>query len=324
MARYIFRSVLDRIPVFFGITILSFAILHLPPGEPTDMQTQMNPRATAEVRERLRSFYGLDRPIHIQYLDWIGKLARLDFGESFSSDHRPVLDKIAERLPITIGISFATMTIIFFLSIPFGLIMALKPRLFITRLINTIALVGYSTPSFALSLYLIIIFGVTLSWMPITGIHSIHYSYMSPLGKIQDLSLHLILPISAMVLHSIAFNSWLLKGAFLENYHQDFVTTARAKGLPEQRVIVHHALRNALLPYITILGLSLPALIGGSIIIETIFAIPGMGLLFYTSIMARDYPVVMGILVIGAVLTLLGNLFADLGYALADPRIRTR
>lgn len=356
MLRYILRSLIDRIPVFFGITIISFVILHLPPGEPTDLQTQMNPKATAEVRERIREFYGLDRPLHVQYVDWLGKLMKGDLGRSFSMDHRPVIDKISERLPITITISLIQLILIFLISIPFGLALALIPRFsltrwfqglknlgksggslaaagmavprfvfnFLVRLGNAFSLLCYATPSFALALYLIIIFGMQLSLLPISGIQSVFHSHLSPSARLIDYAGHLILPVSALVLHSLASSSWILRNRFLSEYSQDYVATARSKGLSERKVIVHHTLRNALLPYITLLGLSLPGLIGGSVIIEMIFAIPGMGLLLYQSIMARDYPVVMGILVIASILTLLGNFLADLGYALADPRIRTR
>lgn len=324
MLNYLIKRFLTLIPILLGITVISFLILHLTPGEPTDLQTQLNPRATAEVRERLRAFYGLDRPLHVQYLNWLKRFGRLDFGESFSTDHRPVIEKIGERLPITIGISGLALLLTLLLAIPAGLLSALKPGSFFDRALTSFSFLGFAAPSFFVALLLIILFGLKLGWLPISGIHSIFYSQLTPSAKLLDLARHLLIPIFVITFGSVAFFALFLRGSFLEVYHQDFITTARAKGVPERNVVLHHTLRNALLPLITNLGLSIPGLIGGSVILESIFAIPGMGQLFYTSVMARDYPVIMGILVIGAMLTLMGNLLADVGYALADPRIRAR
>ncbi len=324
MLNYLAKRFLALVPILLGITVISFLILHLTPGEPTDLQTQLNPRATSEVRERLRAFYGLDRPLHVQYLDWLKRFSRLDFGESFSTDHRPVIEKIGERLPITIGISGLALLLTLALAIPAGLLSALKPGSIFDRALTSFSFIGFAAPSFWIALLAIIFFGLKLGWLPISGVHSIFYTQLSSSEKIFDLARHLILPIFVITFGSVAYFALFLRGSFLEVYHQDFITTARAKGVPERNVVIHHTLRNALLPLITNLGLSVPSLIGGSVILESIFAIPGMGQLFYTSVMARDYPVIMGILVIGAILTLLGNLLADLGYALADPRIRAR
>jgi len=187
---------------------------------------------------------------------------------------------------------------------------------------SVVVFVGFAIPTFWLALLLMILFGLHLDWLPISGIRSLNYEYLPPAAAFWDFLQHLILPVSIAAFGGLAGLSRYMRSNMLEVIRQDYITTARAKGLPERIVIYKHALRNAMLPVITLLGLSVPGLIGGSVIFETIFSIPGMGQLFYMSVMARDYPVVMGILVIGAVLTLIGNLLADVSYALADPRIR--
>lgn len=310
------------IPLLIGITIICFTVMHLAPGSPTDLQTQMNPKAGAEMKERLRAMYDLDKPLHQQYLSWISKLVVLDLGRSFSPDNRPVADKILERLPITILINVLSMILIMIVAIPIGVLSAVHQDSLFDKATGIFVFVGFSIPTFWLALLLMILFGITLGWLPISGIRSLNYEYLPPLSAFTDLIKHLILPVLISAFGGLAGLSRYMRSSMLEVIRQDYITTARAKGLSERVVIYKHALRNALLPIITILGLSIPGLIGGSVIFETIFAIPGMGQLFYMSVMARDYPVIMGILVIGAVLTLLGNLIADVSYALADPRIR--
>jgi peptide/nickel transport system permease protein len=296
--------------------------MHLAPGSPTDLQTQMNPRVSAEAKERLRTMYELDKPLHQQYWSWVKKLAVLDLGKSFSSDHRPVADKILERLPITILLNILSMLLILLIAIPIGILSAVHQDSPFDKITSVFVFVGFAIPTFWLALLLMIFFGVNLSWLPISGIRSLNYEYLPAGAAFWDLIKHLILPVLLSAFGGLAGLSRYMRSNMLEVIRQDYIMTARAKGLSERVVIYKHALRNALLPVITILGLSIPGLIGGSVIFETIFAIPGMGQLFYMSVMARDYPVVMGILFIGAALTLLGNLIADVSYAVADPRIR--
>jgi len=322
LIRYILRRLMIMVPLLIGITIICFAVIHIAPGSPTDLQTQMNPRASAEAKERLRAMYDLDKPLYQQYLLWVGRLARLDMGISFSQDHRPVADKILERIPITITLNLLSIALIMSVAIPIGILSAVRQNSLFDRLAGLFVFVGYSIPSFWLGLLLMIFFGNYLGWLPISGIRSLNAEYLSPPQAFLDLISHLVLPVFLLAFSGLAGLSRYMRSNMLEVIRQDYITTARAKGLSERTVIFKHALRNALLPVITILGLSIPELIGGSVIFESIFVIPGMGQLFYGSVMARDYPVIMGILVIGAVLTLLGNLIADISYALADPRIR--
>lgn len=322
MTAYLLRRIAMLVPLMLGITLITFTVIHLAPGEPVDMQMAMNPKVGKEARDRLTKFYGLDKPLPEQYFTWLGRLARLDLGRSFSSDNRPVLDKIKERLPITLSLNLIALMIEFGLAIPIGVLAAVKRDTILDKGITVFVFLGFAVPTFWLALLLMYLFGVKLNWLPISGLHTLGYESYSWFGRFWDLTKHLILPICVASFGSFAGVSRYMRSAMLQVIGQDYITTARAKGLSERIVIWKHALRNALLPLITLLGFSIPGLIGGSVIFETIFAIPGMGQLFYQGVMSRDYPVVMGILVIGAFLTLLGNLIADISYALADPRIR--
>ncbi len=320
---YILKRLGLMVPMLLGITLISFMVIHLAPGTPTDMQTTMNPKASLEAQKRLRELYGLDKPLMVQYTDWLSRLTRLDFGRSFSPDRRPVWDKIKERIGITLGLNLMSLIIILVVSIPIGVIAAYRAHSWFDQATTLFVFFGFAMPTFWLALLLIMFFGVYLDWLPISGLTSLNFSQLSFWRKVQDLGAHVTLPVLVAAFGGLAGMSRYMRANMLEVIRQDYITTARAKGLPERVVIFKHALRNALLPVITILGLSVPGLIGGSVIFESIFAIPGMGQLFYGAVMARDYPLVMGELVIGAVLTLVGNMLADVGYALVDPRIRT-
>jgi len=310
------------IPLLLGITLVCFFVMHLAPGLPTDLQTQMNPKSTVEMKERLKTLYELDKPVHEQYWSWIKKLSHGDLGISFSSDHRPVAAKIMERLPITIILEFLSLIIIIAIAVPIGVLSAVHQDSIFDKVTGVLVFIGFAVPTFWLALLMMIFFGIHLGWLPISGLRSLNYEYLTLWAQFVDLAKHLVLPVFISAFGGLAGLSRYMRANMLEVIRQDYIMTARAKGLSERDVIYKHALRNALLPAITILGLSIPGLIGGSVIFETIFAIPGMGQLFYMSVMARDYPTVMGILLIGAILTLLGNLIADVSYALADPRIR--
>ena len=319
---YILKRLGLMVPMLLGITLISFVVIHLAPGTPTDMQTTLNPKASLEAQKRLREIYGLDKPLLVQYRDWLTRLAHLDFGRSFSPDRRPVWDKIKERIGITLSLNLMSMIIILVVSIPIGVIAACRAHSWFDQATTLFVFFGFAMPTFWLALLLMMFFGVYLDWLPISGLTSLNFRQFTFWQKVQDLGAHVTLPVLVAAFGGLAGMSRYMRGNMLEVIRQDYIITARAKGLPERVVIFKHALRNALLPVITILGLSVPGLIGGSVIFESIFAIPGMGQLFYGAVMARDYPLVMGELVIGAVLTLVGNMLADVGYALVDPRIR--
>jgi peptide/nickel transport system permease protein len=323
MLWYALRRLVLAVPLLVGITFISFAVIHLAPGEPVDLQAgNLDAKSSAQARQLLREMYGLDQPITTQYWNWLGRLARLDFGRSFSPDGRPVLHKIRERLPVTLLLNIAELAIIVALAIPIGMASATRQYSLFDKVTTVFVFVGFATPDFWLALLLMILFGVELGWLPISGLRSLNWEYLSFWGRQWDFASHLLLPVLVATFGGLAGFSRYMRQSMLEVIRQDYIQSARAKGLAERVVIGKHALRNAMLPLVTILGLSLPGLIGGSVIVESIFAIPGMGQLMVQAVFERDYPVIMGNLVIVAVLTLVANLLADVAYGLVDPRIR--
>ena len=322
MVLFALRRLVISVPLLVGITFVSYLVISLAPGGPLDFLTPEDPNASAEVKRRLIEEFGLDQPIYVQYGSWLSRAVRLDFGRSFLPDGKPVLTKIGERLPITLLLNVIEMLIIVGLAVPIGVLSATRQYSLYDKVTTVFVFIGFATPDFWLALLLMILFGLQLGWLPISGLRSLNFEYLSFWTQQWDFLSHLVLPITVATFGGLAGFSRYMRQSMLEVTRQDYVQTARAKGLSERVVIGKHALRNALLPVVTILGLSLPGLIGGSIIVETIFAIPGMGQLMVQSVFSRDYPVVMGNLVIVATLTLVANLVADVAYGLVDPRIR--
>jgi len=260
--------------------------------------------------------------LYEQYWRWLQRLAVLDFGQSFSADGRAVLDKISERIPVTLWINVLAMLLIIAIANPIGVASAVRRDSLFDKAMTLFVFIGFAIPSFWLGLLLMIGLGVNLNWLPISGLHDYSWQQMSFWQQQSDMLKHLILPVFVSAIGGLAGMSRFMRTGMLDVIRADYITTARAMGVPEGNIRYRLALKNAMLPIITLLGLSIPGLIGGSVIVEQLFSLPGMGLLFYESVLSRDYPLVMGIVVIGAVLTLLGNLVADLSYAWADPRIR--
>jgi peptide/nickel transport system permease protein len=322
MGLFVVRRLLLVVPLLIGITFISFIVISLAPGGPLDFLEVENPDLSPDVKRQLTELYGLDKPLVVQYGSWLARVARLDFGRSFLPDGRPVLAKIGERMPVTLALNVVELLIIVVVAVPIGVLSATRQYSLFDKVTTIFVFAGFATPDFWLALLLMSLFGAQLGWLPISGLRHINWEYLSFWTQQWDLLSHLILPIAVATFGGLAGFSRYMRQSMLEVIRQDYVQTARAKGLSEEVVIGKHALRNALLPVVTILGLSLPGLIGGSVIIESVFAIPGMGQLMVQSIYARDYPVVMGNLVIVAFLTLIANLFADLAYGLVDPRIR--
>ena len=334
MISYLIKRILWMIPMLIGISLISFFIMHLAPGDVTSNEASFNPKASEESRQKLRELYNLDKPVIIQYGLWVKRIAQLDFGNSFASHQKPVLwerkDKsgnitkglIQESLPITLMINLLGIFIIFSISIVLGTLSAVRQNTWVDRSITLFVFIGFAIPGFWLALLLMYWTGVSHQWLPISGLHSPGFQNLSGFGQFIDLLKHLVLPVSISSLSGLAGISLYVRNGMLDILHQDFIITARSKGLKENKIVFIHALKNAILPLITIIGLSIPGLIGGSVIAESIFAIPGMGKLFYDSVLMRDFPVIMGILTIGSVLTLIGTLLADIGYAWADPRVR--
>ncbi len=317
MRRYFVRRLLQTIPTLFGISVVSFVIIHLAPGSPVGMK--LNPKMTPETVEKMKKSYDLDKPLQVQYVLWIKKLVT---GKLYSfKDGRSVMEKIAERLPRTILLNLVATFIIFGLAVPLGVFSATHQYSFADRLGTLGAYVGLSIPGFWLA-YLIIL-GLVKLGVPVLGMSTFSMGQeMSRAAVVFDRVWHLVLPAVILSIGGIASISRYARSSMLEVVRQDYIRTARAKGLSETDVTYRHALRNALLTVITIFGFWIPGLIGGSLITETVFAYPGVGRMAYESVLSRDYPTVLTLLTISSVLVLFGNLIADLLYAVADPRIR--
>lgn len=334
MIQYLAKRLFWMVPLLIGISLISFLIMHLAPGDITTTEAGFNPKASEESRQKLRKLYHLDEPLLVQYGLWLKRMATMDFGESFAGHQRPVLwekrdekgnvtkGMIQEALPITLLINVLGLVLIVATALPLGVISALHQNKPPDRAITVFVFIGFAVPGFWLALIMMYWLGVVNDWLPISGIHSLGHEYLSWPAQWWDVGKHLAIPVFISTLGGLAGISLFVRNGMLDVLHQDYITTARAKGLPENAVVYRHALRNALLPLITLLGLSIPGLIGGSVIAESLFAIPGMGKLFYDAVLMRDFPVIMGILTIGAVLTMVGNLLADVAYAWADPRVR--
>ncbi|MCM8813953.1 MAG: ABC transporter permease [Candidatus Omnitrophica bacterium] len=321
MREYFIKRLLLSVPLLFGISLLTFLVMHLAPGKPTDMQVQLNQKVSLSVRERMEKLYGLDKPLPVQYWQWLRGMLTLDMGTSFI-DGRPVREKILERLPVTLSINLLILALMYACAVPLGIFSAVREGSLFDRCTGVALLIAYSVPTFWLALLLMRLFSVVLGWLPASGIRSLDFEYLGFGQKIIDYARHITLPVLISAFTGLAALSRYMRTSMLGVLRQDYIRTARAKGVPAARIYFHHALKNSLLPVITLLGLSVPGLIGGSVIAESIFALPGMGKLFYDAVMSRDYPLIMGLLNFGALLTLAGNFLADIGYAVADPRIR--
>jgi len=321
MLTYIIRRLLQLIPVLIGITVISFIVIHLAPGKPTDIMTQLNPKVSTEAREKLERIYGLDKPIYVQYMNWLKKLIKFDFGKSFM-DGRPAIEKVLERMPVTIAINLLSIFLIFLVSIPIGVKSAVNRGSMFDNLTTVCLFALFAMPGFWIALISMSFFGVYLGWLPVSGITSIDFENYNIFNKVLDVSHHLILPVLVASLGGLAGISRYMKQSMLNVINEDYIRTARAKGLSEREVIYRHAMRNALLPIVTIIGLSIPGLLSGSVIFEQVFNIPGMGRLMIEAVFARDYNVIMCDLVIATVLTLLSILITDIVYCYIDPRIR--
>ena len=322
MSRYIARRLLQAIPLLLLVSVCVFGMLHLVPGGPMGVYGK-NPNLTAEGLARLRASLGLDQPLYIQYLRWLGKAIRGDFGYSYDT-RRPALVEIKDRLPATLYLMGSTFIVVLLISIPLGIISALKQYSVLDIIVTTLSFVGQALPAFWIGLVLMLIF---YAWLrnPFTGKPLLPAGGMHTLGKsfsIIDYVKHLILPATTQGLAWVSWYSRYLRSSMLDVIHEDYIRTARGKGLRERAVIYRHALRNALIPLVTIVAMDLPYLFGGTVYVETIFAWPGMGRLFFRAAERRDYPVLMAVIMISAALIILSNLAADVVYAYIDPRIR--
>jgi peptide/nickel transport system permease protein len=325
MIGYLLRRLLGAIPLLLGILTLIFFVVHLAPGDPT--ARFFNPNVSPEVIEQMRRNLGLDQPLHIQYWKWLSSFLTGDFGYSFGQ-MRPIAEILPETLWNTLQLTLVSLVVIFIVGMLIGIVQAVRQYSLADNVLTFVALFFYSMPSFWFALMLILILSLRAGqegWFlsfPASGMTSIDYEYLGAGGKAMDRLRHLVLPAIALGIGSAAGVARYMRGAMLEVVHQDYIRTARAKGLSERAVIFKHALRNALIPIITLLGLYLPFLLSGAVLVETIFAWPGMGRAIVEAILARDYPMVMATSFVIAAIVVLGNLLSDLLYAVVDPRIR--
>lgn len=304
MLKYIIKKLLFMIPILIGSTILIFMILHLAPGDPVDLI--VGPNVTLEVYQNIRTNLGLDKPLITQYLKFLGNILKGDLGQSILQ-RRPVIDIVLERFPVTLKIGLLSLLLSFIIALPVGIIAAVKRNTSADYLSMAFALVGISMPSFWLGLLLLYFFAYRLGWFPISGYGTWR---------------HLVLPTITMGLIDAAVTARMVRSSMLEVVKQDYIRTARAKGLKEEKVINKHALKNALIPIITLLGMRIGWIFGGSAVLEMVFSIPGIGRLMVDSIFSRDYPVVQGSMLMLVISIMVGNIIADILYAIVDPRIK--
>ena len=319
MIRYVVRRVLVSVPLIWALATLTFFIVRLAPGDPLAMY--YSPEIDPSVMETVRARLGLDQPIHVQYVKWLAALARGELGVSFAH-HRPVTEILAETVPNTLILTVWSLLMILVVGVVVGTVSAVRQYSWVDNVITVGALFIYSMPGFWLGLMLIILFSLKLGWLPASQMESVDAEYLAWGPRLWDRALHLVMPVFVLGVASAASVARFMRGSLLEVIRQDYVRTARAKGLPERAVIFRHALVNALIPVITLLGLYLPFVISGAVVTETIFAWPGMGRLTIGAIFARDYPIVMAANLLAGVMVVGGNLLADVLYGIVDPRIR--
>jgi peptide/nickel transport system permease protein len=314
VSRFLVRRLLLLAPVLTGVSVIVFLVLHLAPGDPAEIM--LGPQATQEDRLRLRADLGLDDPLHRQYARWLGHVARGDLGRSLWM-RRPVLGEVLVRLKATLILTGTALVLSSIGGIALGILSATRPNSWLDRTSAVASLFGASMPVFWLGIVLMVIFSLTLRWLPASGMYAPYGG-----GDLRDLLSHLVLPALTLAAASVTIVARLTRSAMLEVLGQDYIRTARAKGLVERRVVVRHALKNALVPIVTVIGVQAGYLLGGAVLTETVFAWPGVGTLMVQGILARDIPLVQGCVLVVALTFVLVNLFVDVLYAWLDPRIR--
>lgn len=315
MLKYIIKRVLQAIPLLLLVSIITFMIINFAPGDPVNMFINPDTSDPVDV-EMMRHNLGLDKPLPVRYAIWLGNVLQGDLGVSFLHS-RPVTDLILERVPNTIQLSVVAILLSFMVSIPAGIISAVKRNSIADYSFSTFALIGISIPSFWFGLMLILLFSLKLGWLPSGGMRENFDQFV-----LVDRFIHIIMPAAVLALGSMASQMRYMRSSMLEVLRQDYIRTARSKGLSESLVLFKHALRNSLLPIITMLGFIIPGLVSGAVMTETIFSWPGMGRLSVEATFNRDYPVMLGVIMMSSTLVVLGSLIADILYALADPRIK--
>lgn len=322
MRKYLLKRVLQMIPVFLGITLISFMIIHLAPGGPTAVLGGLD--LNQEQVEALTKTYGFDQPLPVQYARWVGKMVQGDFGKSYV-ENRSVVEMIKERLPNTVYLNLFSILLIYLIAVPVGVISAIRQYSKFDYTVTVAAFAGDAMPSFFLALLAIYLIALPSGGaIPLGGIASygMKLEKVGLLAFLMDRGKYMFLPLLVIVLHGLTGITRYMRSSMLEVIKEDYIRTARSKGLPERIVVYKHALRNALIPLVTIAGNIIPGMFGGSVIIEQIFSWPGLGWLSYRAVLQRDFPVVMAFLTVGSVLTLISFLVVDIIYVYVDPRIK--
>ena len=331
MRAYLIRRLALIVPTFIGISVISFFVIQLAPGSPIYFKFLAGQgfiaadSDTQKIIEETKELYGLDKPLWEQYIRWLWRMVRLDFGNSYK-DMRPVRAKIFEALPITLQLNIISIFLIYLIAVPLGVYSATHHRSISDHILTVVLFVLYSLPSYWVAMLLILYLGggEFLNWFPVAGLNSVGAERWPWYGWLLDRIHHIVLPIMCLTYGGLAGLSRYARAGMIETIRQDYIRTARAYGFSEKIVVFKYAMRNSMIPILTLLGTLLPALIGGSVIIEKVFSIPGMGKLGLEAILSRDYPLIMGVLSMSALLTLIGLVISDITYALVDPRIKFR
>ena len=340
MLKYFLRRLAIIIPTLLGVTMVVFVIINMAPGGPIEQKLQQmrfgsgdsgesstksrgaTQGVSDEVLEALKKQYGFDQPLHMRYILWLKNIATLNFGESFTYEE-PVIDVITSKFPVSLQFGIVSLILSYLISIPLGIVKAIKKGGTFDMLSSFLLFVMYSIPPFMLAILLIVFFsgGSFFEWFPVGGLHSEGYDELSSLEQIWDRIHHFILPLICFTIGSFTSLTILMKNSLIEEIKKDYIRTARAKGVDEKVVYMKHALKNALIPIVTGLGGFLSVFFAGSLLLETIFQLDGIGLLSYKSVLSRDFNVIMGLIFIQSALFLLGNVLSDIAYVLVDPRI---
>lgn len=339
MLKYFLRRLAFIVPTLFGVTIVVFVIINMAPGGPIEQKLQQmrfgsgsessqsgsrggTQGVSDEVLAALKKQYGFDKPMHMRYIQWLGNISRLDFGTSFTYDE-PVIDVIVSKFPVSLMFGVISLILSYVVSIPLGIVKALRNGGTFDVVTSFILFLFYSIPSFMLAILLIVFFagGSFFEWFPVGGLNSEGYDELGTLGQFMDRAYHFVLPLICFTIGSFTSLTILMKNSIIEEIKKDYIRTARAKGVAEKVIYMKHALKNALIPIVTGLGGFLSVFFAGSLLLETIFQLDGIGLLSFKSVLARDYNVIMGLVFIQSALFLLGNVLSDIAYVLVDPRI---
>ncbi len=320
--RYLVRRLTQAVPIVLGIVVLNFLMLQLAPGDAAEVLAGEAGSATPEYMAQLRQRFGLDQPVWLQLVIYVKNILTLDLGYSFRHN-MPVLDLILNRVGPTLLLMGTTLVLSVGVGVLLGLIAATGVNSWRDNVISILAVVSYATPLFWAGLMLIVVFSLNLRWFPVTGMEDVA-AFHSGWARVRDIAHHLVLPALTLSLFYLALYTRLMRAAMLEQAGMDYVTTARAKGLGERRITLRHVLRNAVLPVVTMAGIQVGSMLGGAIVVESVFAWPGMGLLAFQSLFARDYNLLLGIFFLSACLVVIVNLLVDLIYTMLDPRIQIR